>query len=253
MTFNLVTRGFLIFLLSLWATAAAAPIDPQTAGGQKPKREHAAGKNADAEASVLSDEEIIEARKRLDHLGYWIDLEEIGIGPSLHHALAAFQKVEFRRLTGVLTGEELTALRKARKPLAIEPDYPHIEVDLSRQVLFLIQCTDRDLRVLPISSGSGELFTEGGVTRRAITPTGRFKVYRKIEGWRKSPLGLLFYPNYIKEGVAIHGAPLVPLAPASHGCIRIPMFAAKEFSGFVSIGTPVLVYDERMLEPLDEN
>ena len=44
-------------------------------------------------------------------------------------------------------------------------------------------------------------------------------------------------------GIAIHGNPSVPAEPASHGCIRIPMFAAEEFSKMTPIGTQVLVYD----------
>jgi len=67
-------------------------------------------------------------------------------------------------------------------------------------------------------------------------------VYRKIAGWHKSPLGMLYYPNYIIEGVAIHGSRSVPSRPASHGCIRIPISAAKEFSDLTPIGTIVLVY-----------
>jgi lipoprotein-anchoring transpeptidase ErfK/SrfK len=66
---------------------------------------------------------------------------------------------------------------------------------------------------------------------------------RKIEGWRKSPLGLLYYPSYLFDGVAIHGNPAVPTRPASHGCIRIPMFAAKEFSQMAIIGMDVIVHD----------
>jgi lipoprotein-anchoring transpeptidase ErfK/SrfK len=108
-----------------------------------------------------------------------------------------------------------------------------------------------DLRILPISSGSGEFFTEGGVTRQAITPTGRFTVHRKIEGWRKSPLGSLYYPNYIYGGVAIHGSPSVPAHPASHGCIRIPMFAARELSELATIGMVVIVYDSATLAEAD--
>jgi lipoprotein-anchoring transpeptidase ErfK/SrfK len=80
------------------------------------------------------------------------------------------------------------------------------------------------------------------VTRRAITPVGTFEIYRKVEGWRKSPLGLLYYPNYIEGGIAIHGNPSVPTRPASHGCIRIPMFAAQEFSEIATIGMEVFVY-----------
>lgn len=197
----------------------------------------------------LSDEEIVEIRRLLDSLGYWLDMKAMGTDASLRHALVAFQKIEGRKTTGIPTMEELQALRSARTPAARESGYPHIEVDLSKQVLFAVECGNVPLRILPISSGSGELFTEGGVTRRAITPTGRFKVQWKINGWRKSPLGLLYYPSYIYGGIAIHGNPLVPTTPASHGCIRIPMFAAKEFSELAVIGMDVIVYDDNLPPP----
>jgi lipoprotein-anchoring transpeptidase ErfK/SrfK len=35
----------------------------------------------------------------------------------------------------------------------------------------------------------------------------------------------------------------VPVQPASHGCIRIPMFASEEFSAITPIGTQVIVHD----------
>ena len=93
------------------------------------------------------------------------------------------------------------------------------------------------------SGFGGKWFGRLGRTRRAITPLGRFTIKSKIKGWRKSPLGLLYYPNYVQGGVAIHGNPLVPSLPASHGCIRIPMFAAQEFSELAIIGMVVLIYD----------
>ena len=70
--------------------------------------------------------------------------------------------------------------------------------------------------------------------------------FQKIEG---RPLGLLYYPNYIQGGVAIHGNPSVPPLPASHGCIRIPMFAAQEFSELAIIGGMVLIYDNSSFPP----
>jgi lipoprotein-anchoring transpeptidase ErfK/SrfK len=123
-----------------------------------------------------------------------------------------------------------------------ETEYAHVEVDLSRQRLSVVDGFGRVVKTLPVSSGSGKLFTCEGRTRRAITPRGRFIVDRKIAGWRKSPLGMLYYPIYINQGVAIHGSRSVPRRPASHGCIRIPMSAAKEFFDVTPIGTVVLVY-----------
>lgn len=151
--------------------------------------------------------------------------------------------MEGRARTGVLTAQELETLRAANSPLPRITGYYHVEVDLRRQVLFMVDTDDRVSRILPICTGSGKLYTEGGQTGRAHTPRGKFKVLRKINGWRRSPLGLLYYPNYIFKGVAIHGSPAVLTYPASHGCIRIPLFAAKEFSELTPIGTEVIVYD----------
>ena len=232
-------------LLLVVNTGAAQP------GRQLKDQQSSPVKKSKQPARALSDSEISEARDLLDQLGYWVTSEANGNDASMRHALIAFQKVEGRQRTGVLTVEELEAMRVAQSPQALETGYPHVEVDLGRQVLFVVEAAGVSLRILPISSGSGEFFTEGGVTRQAVTPTGRFKVFRKIEGWRKSPLGLLYYPNYIYGGIAIHGNPSVPVRPASHGCIRIPMFASREFSEIATVGMVVIVYDSNPLAETD--
>jgi len=234
------------FAVSFIAYAGASRHDLQSSDQQG-----SPVKKSKQPARTLSASEISEVRKLLDQLGYWVDLDAKRNDASLRHALIAFQKIEGRKRTGVLTREELEALRVTQRPRTLETGYPHIEVDLHRQVLFVVDVAGVPLRVLPISSGSGEFFTEGGETRQAITPTGRFKVNRKIEGWRKSPLGSLYYPNYFYYGVAIHGNPSVPARPASHGCIRIPMFAAREFSEIATIDMVVIVYDSDPLAEAD--
>lgn len=185
---------------------------------------------------------IAEAQKRLAELGYWID----GAGGKWNEAsrqgLVAFQKVEGRPRTGKLTVAEFQALNAASRPLPHEKGFDHVEVDLERQVLFVVEAGGTVSKILPVSTGSGKMFEIEGDTIPAVTPPGRFHVYRKLAGWRKSPLGLLYYPNYILGGIAIHGNPAVPVQPASHGCIRIPMFASQEFSDMTPIGTQVVVY-----------
>ena len=140
---------------------------------------------------------------------------------------------------------ELGELTAAEAEGNLEPygaaQVKRIEVDLSRQVLSVINSSGNVMKILPISSGSGKWYVSEGDRRRAITPTGRFRVYRKIPGWRKSPLGLMYYPVYIVGGIAIHGSPSVPRRPASHGCIRIPMYAAQAFFNATPIGTLVVV------------
>jgi lipoprotein-anchoring transpeptidase ErfK/SrfK len=143
---------------------------------------------------------------------------------------------------GLFNGAVARASQREEPQLPREIGCAHVEIDLSRQRLFVVDGSGRVVKTLPVSSGNGKWFTSQGRTRRAITPTGRFTVFRKIAGWRKSPLGMLYYPSYICDGVAIHGSRSVPSRPASHGCIRIPMSAAKELSDLTPIGTVVLVY-----------
>jgi lipoprotein-anchoring transpeptidase ErfK/SrfK len=99
-------------------------------------------------------------------------------------------------------------------------------------------------RIVPVSTGSGRRYNEKGNRGLAYTPKGRFRIYGKVSGWKTSPLGLLYYPSYFSDGLAIHGNPSVPSQPASHGCIRVPMFAAREISQMLPVGTIVIIYDK---------
>lgn len=139
-------------------------------------------------------------------------------------------------------GESTAAESEGATDALGEADFPRIDVDLGKQMLSVFDESGNVKKVLPISSGSGRWYVSEGERRQAITPTGRFRIYRKISGWRKSRLGLMYYPVYFVGGVAIHGSPSVPRRPASHGCIRIPMYAAKAFYNSTPIGTVVLVH-----------
>jgi hypothetical protein len=183
------------------------------------------------EGGPLKRSEIKEAETRLREMGYRLQ------------ALTTFQKWEGRNVTGRLTRAEFNAIREATAPQARDAGYKHVEVDLDRQVLLLIDDDGAVTTILPVSTGSGKHYKEKRMSGLAYTPRGRFKIYGKIAGWRKSPLGLLYYPNYFSDGLAIHGNPEVPHTPRSHGCVRIPMSAAKEMSEQLEIGTIVLIYD----------
>ena len=149
------------------------------------------------------------------------------------------------RSTGQLTREDFEAIMNAGAPQARDSGYSHVEVDLDRQVLLLTDSEGVVKRVLPVSTGSDKHYNEKGMSGLAYTPRGRFRIYAKVSGWRKSPLGLLYYPNYFSNGLAIHGNPSVPQRPESHGCIRIPMSAAVEMSRLLPVGTIVLIYDSQ--------
>jgi len=200
------------------------------------------GQHGGRPASVMRTQ-IKEAEIRLSELGYWTGNVDGVFDPASRSALIAFQKYEGREVTGQLTIDELEAIRTSAAPRARELGYEHVEVDLDRQVLMLVT-EDGRVRVLPTSTGNGKTFMDAGQESISYTPRGRFLVYDKSVGWETGPLGSVFYPNYISGGVAIHGARSVPNEPASHGCIRIPVFAAREVSKIMKLGTIVLVYDK---------
>lgn len=191
----------------------------------------------------LSVAQIKEAEQRLAELGYWTGPIDGRLDDGTRAALVAFQKWEGREITGKLTREELEAMRHSAAPKPRDTGYEHVEVDVDRQVLMLVK-DDDSVRVLPVSTGSGKEFLDEGQMSVAYTPRGRFVVYDKTFGWENGQLGSVYYANYITGGVAIHGYLSVPNQPASHGCIRIPMFAARQVSDLLPKGTIVLVYDK---------
>ncbi|MEK6279700.1 MAG: L,D-transpeptidase family protein [Acidobacteriota bacterium] len=200
----------------------------------------------------LARAEVKEAEGRLAEMGYGTGRVDGVMDIVSRNALIAFQKWEGREVTGRLNREDFDAIMTANPPLAKESGYRHVEVDLDRQVLMLIDDVGEVKRVLPISSGSNKQYKEKGGSGLAYTPRGRFRINAKISGWRKSPLGLLYYPSYFSGGVAIHGNPSVPHQPQSHGCIRIPMSAAVEVSKLLPVGTIVLIYDKKSFVSAEE-
>ena len=191
----------------------------------------------------LSRAEVKEAETRLSEMGYGTGRVDGVIDSVTRNALIAFQKWESRKVTSQLSRADFDAIMSATAPQSKDSGYKHVEVDLDRQVLLLTDSEGRVEQVLPVSTGSNRHYNEKGMSGLAYTPKGRFRIYAKLSGWKKSPLGLLYYPNYFSDGLAIHGNPSVPQRPESHGCIRIPMSAAAEISKLLPIGTIVLIYD----------
>ena len=201
----------------------------------------------------LTKPEIRAAEQRLADLGYWTGpIDGVWDGVS-RQALIAFQKLQHAKATGVLTRAEINALLTAMPPKPRELGGPHIEVDLARQVLFLVDSEGRVGNILPISSGSGKTFHEKGYPEtHAITPCGHLEVFSTAPGWKTSPLGEMYNPLYIVGGIAIHGSLDVPAYPASHGCIRVPMFASQRLPRMVPRGTRVFVYGCKDDKPAEQ-
>jgi hypothetical protein len=191
----------------------------------------------------LTRPEVKQAEARLAEFGYRPGRVDGVIDGNTRNALVLFQKWERRKVTGQLNREEFNAIMNAVAPLARDSGYRHVEVDLDRQLLLLTDDEGTITKILPVSTGSNKRYNEKGIRGLAYTPTGRFRIYAKISGWRKSPLGLLYYPNYFSDGLAIHGSSSVPNSPQSHGCIRIPVWAASEISKLLPVGSILLIYN----------
>jgi peptidoglycan hydrolase-like protein with peptidoglycan-binding domain len=148
-------------------------------------------------------------------------------------AVYAFQKVQGLPRTGVVDALFWRALASAHTPI---PRYSqpasHLEVNKGRQVLYVVRGS-RTALIVPISTA--------GIAG-TFTPVGRFAIYRKVAGFDPSPLGTLYDPLYFAGGYAIHGNPSVPPYPASHGCVRVPMWIAPHLYATNSYGETVYVY-----------
>lgn len=123
-------------------------------------------------------------------------------------------------------------------------DIRWVEVDLSEQLVKVYDPgSTAPALVTHISSGSGQAWSNAGHSGNSVTPLGDFTISRRINGWRVSSLdiGRLYNPLYFNGGIAFHGALSVPLYPASHGCIRVPMHIAEYLPAELANGTPVHV------------
>ena len=100
----------------------------------------------------------------------------------------------------------------------------HVEADLSRQVLALIE-GGKVVDTYHTSSGA------------PATPTviGSFRVYMKDPGTNAKGM---VKSSYFIRGYAIHGYVDVPAFNASHGCLRVPIPDAARIFGWVHDGRP---------------
>lgn len=170
---------------------------------------------------------------------------------------------------------------RMQDPIVIQPRRPtggladHTEIYLPQQVMVVFHS---DIPALVTHISTGELDADGNpaeycetitlttdrfgnlleepeqkaICGRSKTPPGVFEAYRQVEGTRVGPLGAMWNPIYINQGIAIHGALTVPAEPASHGCIRVPMHISENLQGIIDLGDRVLIWDGKK-EPEDQS
>jgi hypothetical protein len=171
---------------------------------------------------------VLALESRLDDLGYHLPRPNRNFDHRTGDAVLAFHKVN-----GMGRGESVSRATWKRlsdprmpKPRVKRPR-EHVEVDQSKQVLYLVREGEIE-KIVHVSTGAG------GATRDGV-----FNVHRKIAGF--SP-GRLYYPSYFDGLRAVHGWPDVPPSPASHGCVRVPYWVARWIFGIMNYGMQVRVY-----------
>lgn len=165
--------------------------------------------------------------RRLSDLGYHL----FGINERYDHrtadAVMAFRKVHNMTRVGAVSPGVWRALADPKTPKVRQLTRTrHLEVDWSKQVMYVIQ-DNRVKYILHVSTGKPS----------TPTPFGTFRVYRKYNGYNG-----LWWPSFIYRGIAIHGWPEVPTYPASHGCIRVPIWHAKWIFKLAKMGTRVMIH-----------
>ncbi len=169
---------------------------------------------------------VLALERRLAELRYALRGVDTVFGTDTLEAVTAFQKVHRLARTGRVDPDLWRLLERAGIPMPRSRGFDHIEVDKTRQVLLEIR-GGQVARVVHVSTGA-----------TGNTPLGTWKVYRKVTGFD----WVLWYPMYFLRGFAIHGYPSVPAYPASHGCVRVPMWIAPQLFAGHPHGATVTIY-----------
>ncbi len=215
----------------------------------------------------LAGDDVKQVQQRLTDLGFWPGPIDGIYGDETIKSVWAYEKlvlgVPSNEPTGRVTPEMWAAMQD---PFVIQPRRPnstpnHTEIYLPEQVVAVFH-DDKPMLITHMSSGTGEEWCEEvtispgeynnrdgteplvrGECGNSITPGGVYSFYRQVEGVRESSLGGMWNPVYFNYGIAIHGAMNVPLQPASHGCIRVPLTLDDELQDLVTNGDQVFVFD----------
>ena len=165
--------------------------------------------------------------RRLAELRYALRGVDTYFSYDTRDAVLAFQKVHGMVRTGAVSPTFWRRLQTAHVPLPRYRGGRHIEVDKTRQVLFEVD-GGTVKRVVHVSTGA-----------TGNTPVGRWRVYSKVPGF--NAIGM-FYSSFFLRGFAIHGYHSVPSYPASHGCVRVPIWIAPSLFAANSYGETIYVY-----------
>jgi len=165
-------------------------------------------------------------------------------GQQTEFAAVAFHKAAGRPRTTDWVYSDWAALGRFVSDIPDRPDEPdRIEVDVTRQILTLVEA-GHVTAIIPVSTASGEPYvTYTGAVVYSHTPRGDFHLTHHGIGWQCSYIGCIYYPWFFTPHYAIHGYPNVPPWPASHGCVRVPVWESDWLEGHLAVGMAMHIWD----------
>jgi len=154
------------------------------------------------------------------------------ISVSAGDSIVAFQKAYGLPRTYVFDGDDW---RKLDRAVLIKARHKgpstHIEIDKTRQILMIVK-GGKPYGIIPVSTGA-----------TGNTPVGRFTILWKAPAtstWLGS--AILWRTMDFYRDFAMHGYPDVPPYPASHGCVREPIWVADWTYQHSWVGETVYIY-----------
>jgi peptidoglycan hydrolase-like protein with peptidoglycan-binding domain len=178
-------------------------------------------------------------------------------GPQVKAMLTALSRLKFRvpNLGSTYTSEVADAVVAFQKAYGLSRDYvfgdscwrkletakvikaryaspsTHLEVDKGRQIAMVVK-NGTPYGIIAISSGA-----------TGNTPSGTFHIFIKSLWADSNYGGKLFRSMGFYRDFAMHGYSPVPPYPASHGCVREPMWVAQWMYDQSWVGETVYLYN----------
>ena len=178
-------------------------------------------------------------------------------GPQVHGMLVALARLKFRvpNTGSTFTSQVADAVVAFQKAYGLSRDYvfgaacwkklesaevikakfsepsTHIEVDKGRQIAMVVK-NGAPCGIIAISSGA-----------TGNTPTGTFHIFIKSLWAQSNYDSKLFRSMGFYKDFAMHGYDPVPPYPASHGCVREPMWVAQWMYDQSWVGETVYLYN----------
>ena len=198
-------------------------------------------------------------QKRLTALHYYPGKIDGKFGWSTMEAVWAFKEVQYGKRTpphpNIVGANMQRQLAHPKLPKAHKPHARPWRVEVNKNLEILVVYKHNKITLISHVSTAAYSRPDG---TGWVTPNGRYRALEYLAGAipDSSFGGYLWNPVFfIGRSYAIHGMPNptstfsydgVPLNPASHGCVRVPMSVSLIFHKYVRIspstGTPIFVF-----------